>query len=83
MFKAAEVERKIGEVNLIIDMQRNLSLCDTSSDHCFSLSLHRLSWDSLETKNVSSTHAQNSWKVNKPWRQKRCGINYIVCILLK
>ena len=57
-------------------MQINLSSCRTS-DHYFSLSLQRLSWDSLGTKKISSTHAQNLWKVNK-WRQKRCGRNHIV-----
>ena len=56
MFKAADVERKIREINLLIDMKINLSSCRTS-DHYFSLSLQRLSWDSLKTKNVPSTHA--------------------------
>ena len=56
-------------------MQINLSSC-RSSDHYISLSLQRLSWDSLGTKNVSSMHAQSFWKVNKSWHQKRCGRNY-------
>ena len=79
MFKAAEVERKIREINLFIDMQITLSLCK-NSDHYFSRSLQQLSWDSLETKNVSSRHVQ---KVNKACQQERCGRNYIVYILLK
>ena len=62
-FKATEVERKIREINLLIDLQTNLSSC-RNSDHYFSLSLQRLSWDSLGTKNVLSTYAQNFWKVN-------------------
>ena len=32
MFKAAEVEREIREINLFVDLQINLSLCRTS-DH--------------------------------------------------
>ena len=36
MFKAAEVERKIREINLFVDLQINLSLCRTS-DHYLSL----------------------------------------------
>ena len=36
MFKAAEVEREIREINLFVDLQINLSLCRTS-DHCLSL----------------------------------------------
>ena len=72
MFKATEVERKIREINLLIDMLINLSSCRTS-DHYFSLSFQQLSWDSLGTKNVSSTLAQNLWKVNKSWRQERSG----------
>ena len=46
MFKAAEVERKIREINLLIDIHINLSLHQTSG-HYFLLSLQRLSWDSL------------------------------------
>ena len=42
MFKAAKVERKIREINLLINMQINLSSCRTS-DHYLSLSLQRLS----------------------------------------
>ena len=53
MFKATQVERKQRETNLFIHMQINLSSCRTS-DHYLSLFLQRLSWDSLETKNVSS-----------------------------
>ena len=58
MFKATEVEIKIREINLLIDMQINLSLCRPSG-HYFLVCLQRLSWDSLGTKNVSSAHAQN------------------------
>ena len=53
MFKATQVERKQRETNLFIHMQINLSSSRTS-DHYLSLFLQRLSWDSLETKNVSS-----------------------------
>ena len=49
MFKATEVERKIKEINLLIDMQINLSLCRISY-HYFSLSLQQLPWDSIRTK---------------------------------
>ena len=70
MFKSTEVERKIREINLLINMYRNLSLSRTS-DHFFLLSLQQLSWDLLGTKSISSTHVQNFWKVNKLWRQKR------------
>ena len=48
----------------------NLSSCRTS-EHV-SLSLQRLSWDSLGAKNGSFTRARNFWKVSKSWRQKRC-----------
>ena len=64
MFKSTEVERKIREINLLINMYRNLSLSRTS-DHFFLLSLQQLSWDLLGTKSISSTHVQNFWKVNK------------------
>ena len=50
MFKSPEVERKIREINLLINMQLNLSLYGTSGQY-FSLSLQRLSWGSLRTKN--------------------------------
>ena len=73
MFKAAEVERKIRGINLLIDMQINL--CVKNVRPLFSLSLQRLSYDSLGTKNVSSTNARNFWKINKLWRQKRCNRN--------
>ena len=66
MFRASESEEKIREINLLIDMQVNLSACRTS-DHYFLLSLQWLSWDSSGTKNVSSTLAQNFWKANKSW----------------
>ena len=58
MFKATEVERKIREINLLIDMQIHLSSCRTS-DHCLLLSLQQLSWEqlSLGTKNIISMHA--------------------------
>ena len=72
MFKATEVKRKLREINLRIDMQMNLSSCKTSP------SFQRLSWDLLGTKNVSSAHAQNFWKVNKSWWRKRCNRNHIV-----
>ena len=58
MIKAIEVERKIKEINLLIDMQINLVVCKTS-DHCFAPSLQKLSLDSLRTKTVSSAHTQN------------------------
>ena len=58
MFEATEAERKIREINLLMDMQINILFCRTS-EHYFSLYLKRLSWDLLKTKNVSSTHAQN------------------------
>ena len=51
MFKTIEAERKIRELNLLIDTPINLLLCRTS-DHYFSLSLQRLLQDSLGTKNV-------------------------------
>ena len=63
MFKQNKVEKKkkIGEINQLIDLQINLSSCRTS-DHYLLLSLQRLSWDSLRTKNVSFTHAENILK---------------------
>ena len=64
MFKATDIDRKIREINLLMDMQINLSLC-RARDHYFLLSLQPLPWDSLGTKNVSSSHAQTFWKVNK------------------
>ena len=76
MFKTTEVEKTIREINLLIDMQMNLSSCRTSA--YYFLSVQRLLLDSLGTKNVSSTHPQNFWKVNKSWREKRCGRNHIV-----
>ena len=82
MFRASESEEKIREINLLIDMQVNLFACRTS-DHYFLLSLQWLSWDSSGTKNVSSTLAQNFWKVNKSWWHKRCGRYHILYILLK
>ena len=57
MFKATEVERKIREINLIIDLQINLSSCRISV-YYFSLPLQRLLGDSLGTKNLSSTYTQ-------------------------
>ena len=77
MFKATEVERKMREINLLIDMKINLFLCRTSDYH-FLLSLQWFSWDSLATGNVSSRHAQNFWMVNKSWWQKKCGRNHIL-----
>ena len=82
MFKAAKVERKIREINLLINMQINLYLCITS-DCYFSLCLQRLSWDLLRTKNVLSTYESSFWKANKSWWQKRCGRNYIAYIFQK
>ena len=62
MFKQNKVEKKkIGEINQLIDLQINLSSWRTS-DYYLSLSLQRLSWDSLRTKNVSFTHAENILK---------------------
>ena len=59
MFKATEVEKKKKkEINQLLDMQINQSLCRTS-DYYFSLSLQLLSWYSSGTKNVSSRHVQN------------------------
>ena len=57
MFNATEVERKTREFNILMDMQINLSSYRTSG-HYLSLSLHRQSWNSLGTKNVSSTHGE-------------------------
>ena len=82
MFKAAEVERKIKEINLLIDLQINPSSC-RASDHYFSLPFQYFSWDTSETKNVSSTLAQNISKVSKSWRQKRSVRYYIPCIFQK
>ena len=48
---STEVERNIREINLLIDMQINLSSCRTS-DHYFLMSLRQFSWDFLGTKNV-------------------------------
>ena len=70
MFKATEVERKIRDITLLIDMQINLSSWRTS-EHYFSLSIQQLSWDWLGTKNVSSMLAQNVCKINKSWQQMR------------
>ena len=58
LFKATEVERKMRETNLLINMQINLSLCRTSH-HYFLLFLQWLSWDLLGTKNASSMYAAN------------------------
>ena len=55
MFKVTELGKK-REINLLIDMETNLSLC-RNSDHYFSQPLQQLPRDSLGTKNVSSTHA--------------------------
>ena len=59
MFKATEFERK--------NMRKKSTYpyANKSLFHYFLLSLQRLSWDSLGTKNISSTHAQNFWNVNK------------------
>ena len=65
MFKETEFERKIREINLLIDLQKNLFSLRTSerlSYCCLSSECHA---DSLGTKNVSSTLVQNFWKVNK------------------
>ena len=70
MFKATDVERKIRDLTLLIDMQINLSSSRTS-EHYFSLSIQQLSWDWLGTKNVSSMLAQNICKINKSWQQMR------------
>ena len=47
MFKVTEVERKIKEINILTDIQINLSLCRTS-DHYFSSSLPTLVQNFLE-----------------------------------
>ena len=63
MFKVTELGKK-REINLLIDMETNLSLC-RNSDHYFSQPLQQLPRDSLGTKNVSSTHAQNILEVEQ------------------
>ena len=45
-------------------MQINFPLCRTSGHYCL-LSLQRLSWDLLETNNVSSINKKKFWRVNK------------------
>ena len=61
MCKATEVERKIRERNLLIDLQINLSSCRTS-DHYLSLSLHRLSWRLVRNYKCISMLVRNFWK---------------------
>ena len=72
MFKATEVERKTGKINLLIDLHK--LIFSSIISHYLSCKCRK---DSLGTKNVSSTHVQN-WKVNKSLRQKRCGKWYHV-----
>ena len=71
MFEATEAERKIREINVLMNMQINISFCRTS-EYYFSLYLKRLSWYLLKTKNVSSTHAQNFWNVSNYDNLWRC-----------
>ena len=57
MFKATEAGKKRKrEINLLIDMQISLRT-ELQTIISRSLSLQRLSWDSLGTKNTSSKHA--------------------------
>ena len=79
MFKAAVVERNIRNKS---NRSANKSFF-VQNCRFFSLSLQWLSWDSLRTKNISSTHSQIFCKVNELWLQKRCGRNHIVYILSK
>ena len=58
MFKASKVERKIREINRLVNMQINLSSCRTS-DHYFLLSLWQLPWDSQGTKNEACMQVKN------------------------
>ena len=58
MFKTTEVERKTRKINLLIDLQINISSCRTSYLY-FSLLSIDFHADSIGTKNVSSTHVQN------------------------
>ena len=58
MFNATEVERKIREINLLIVQNFRLLFPAVSP---------AIAWDSQGAKNVSSTHVQNFWKVNKSW----------------
>ena len=78
MFKATEVERKIREINLHMDLQRNLFSCRTSD--CLLSNCHV---DSLGTKNVLSMHVENFWKMNKSWQQKRYVRNHFMYIFMK
>ena len=66
MFRATEVEKKKNKRNKPTYRPAEINL----SRDCHP--------DSLGTKNVSSTHVQNFWKINKSLRQKRCGIVYIL-----
>ena len=52
MFKETEVERKLKEIDLLINMQINLFPCKASDNSLWQ------SLDSLGTKNVSSTLVQ-------------------------
>ena len=56
--------KKIKEINILTDIQINLSLCRTS-DHYFSSSLQRT--------NVYLHLCKIFWGVSKSWLQKRCG----------
>ena len=72
MFKATKVDRKTRKINLFINLQK--LIFSSIISHCLS---SRCCTDSLGTKKVSSTHAQNR-KVNKSLRQKRYGKQYRV-----
>ena len=62
MFKVTEVERKIKEINILTDIQINLSLCRTS-DHYFSSSLPTLVQNFLEGWQITAAE--------KMWLQKK------------
>ena len=62
MFKVTEVERKIKEINILTDIQINLSLCRTS-DHYFSSSLPTLVQNFLEGWQIMAAE--------KMWLQKK------------
>ena len=49
--------------------------------HYLSPSLKRLSCRFVRNEKCITTLAQNFWKVNKSWRQKRCGTNHMYVLL--
>ena len=61
----------------LIENKKNKPLCrlelQTIISHCLSSDCHV---GFIGTKNVSSTHAQNFWKVNKSQWQEKCGRNH-------